>query len=84
MAIVNVRMDEDLVGDIDAFADKNGLSRSQAVRILCGAALGQAPYDQAARETAMVLYRAQTIGINKFLEKIQKDLPGLIRKELQG
>jgi metal-responsive CopG/Arc/MetJ family transcriptional regulator len=80
MAVTRLRMDDELAEGIDAFADKHDLNRSEAMRILLGAALHEPAVRRAAQETVAMLWRAQSIGINKLMGDLQQELPQLIKK----
>ena len=84
MALLSVRIDDELSALIDGFGEQHGLSRSESTRVLLGGALNEPPAQRAVQETISLIYRAQKAGINKLTELIQTQLPELIEQELVG
>ena len=82
MALLSVRLDDELDAALEGFGEQHGLSRSEATRVLLGGALGEAPAQRAVQETVSLIYRAQAIGISRVTEMITEQLPDLIQAEL--
>ena len=84
MALLSVRLDDELDATLEGFAEQHGLSRSEATRVLLSGALNEPAAQRAVQETISLIYRAQKAGINRLTEQIETQLPELIQQELVG
>lgn len=55
--MLSLRLDEELVAKVEAFAERQGISRSMAIRVLLAAGLEEPAKSTAARETLEIRKR---------------------------
>ena len=55
--MISLRLEDDLVARLEKYADKQGISRSMAIRVLLAAGLGDSAKASAARETLEIRRR---------------------------
>lgn len=76
--MVSLRLDDDLAAKIDKFADREGVSRSSAIRLLLGAALGEPASVSATREAVFELPGLRKRFLAQLVIQVQEAIPGAL------